>query len=183
MDLEILETETQVIGTTGIKLYDITPMDYFSKTQTPLSKSSVFRAELWRRRHRNTNGNGGENPSFGKYHTGSNGFLSQTPADSSTNVDIETVLTRNMSQDDLKKLIEHQMVEAMKLVRLYTHKADDGSSGGSFEDLVELSGLNETCASLDVSVRKTPEFSSAKRRRSKSCKTVKQRGHVRRITL
>lgn len=186
MNVEASQHEdADTIGTANINLYDITPMDYFSKTQTPLSKSSVFRAELWRRRHRQTNGSGGAMSSAcGDYDGARNGVYSQTPKDAAPEVDIETVLTRNMSQDDLKRLIEHQMVEALKLVQMYTMRADDGSSGvDSLEDIVDESGLNETCAALDVSVRRTPKYSTKKQRRSKSRKIVKEQGHCRRITM
>lgn len=183
MELKAHQTDAD-IRPAGIMLYDISPMDYFSKTQTRLSKSSVFRAELWRRRHLQTNGNGGGSSAYGGYYNGArNGFNTQTNTGSCTDVDIETVLTRNMSQEDLKKLIEHQMVEAIKLVRFYSLRTDNGRNVGSFDDLVELVGLSEKRISTDLSVNRTPEFSSKKKRQPKSCKMAKQRGHDRRISL
>lgn len=164
-------TEATLITTSDIKLYDITPMDYFSKTQTPLSKSQVFRDELWRRRHRQTNGSGTSSSACGDH----NG-----PNCKSEGVDIETVLTRNMSKEDLKRLIEHQMVEAMKLVRLYSTK-DDGSGSDNSIDFAGSTMLSESCTSINISVSRTPDF-PAQRRRIKSCKIVKQRNQ-RRITL
>lgn len=155
------------LETDDIKLYDITPMDYYSKTQTHLSKSQIFRDELWRRRHTQTHGNGGS------------GSSSTSSTDS---VDIESVLTRNMSQDDLKRLIEHQMVEAMKLTRLWTYNKESDSNDEAQAEMEGLkSVLTKSCASLDVSVRQTADF-PVKRRRSKSCKISKAK-NTRRISL
>lgn len=84
-------------GNIIVKLLDITAMDYYSKSETDFSKSKTFRDELWRRRHiihKNTD---------------------------SCDFDIEEVFTRNMNQDDLKKLLQHQMDEAVKLMNFYSH--------------------------------------------------------------
>lgn len=80
-----------------VKLIDITTMDYYSKSETAFSKSKAFRDELWRRRytcHKNRE---------------------------SCNFDIEEVFTRNMNQDDLKKLLQSQMDEAIKLMDFYNN--------------------------------------------------------------
>lgn len=173
---------TTTSETDDIKLYDITPMDYFSKTQAPLSKSQIFRDELWRRRHTNTT-NGSNGKAHGNGHAGGGGGSGSTSASSSTDsVDIETVLTRNMSSDDLKRLIEHQMVEAMKLTRLWTYKESDSNDEAIAEMEEVESVLSKSCASLDVSVRRTAEFSATKRRRTKSTKIAKAK-NTRRISL
>lgn len=163
--------------TDDIKLYDITPMDYFSKTQAPLSKSQIFRDELWRRRHTHTT-----NGSNGKAHGNGHHSGSSSASSSTDSVDIETVLTRNMSSDDLKRLIEHQMVEAMKLTRLWTYKESDSNDEANAEMEEVESVLSKSCASLDVSVRRTAEFSATKRRRTKSTKIAKAK-NTRRISL
>lgn len=168
-----LSTETE---TDDIKLYDITPMDYFSKSQMPLSKTAVFRDELWRRRNnsqthrKHSNGNA---PANGNANGTANGkdqlsasplpsHISSTPiASCSALTDIGSVLTRNMTSEDLKRLIEHQMVEAMKLTRLWTYRDSDSND----DTQAELeSVLNKSCASLNVSVRRTMDFSTRKRR-------------------
>lgn len=79
-------------STLNINLYDITPMDYFSRTQASFSKSKTFRDELWRRRHRN--------------HTASSN-------EKANKFDIEAIFTRKM---DMGKLIENQMAEVMKIL-------------------------------------------------------------------
>lgn len=189
-DNEACGTETD-----DIKLYDITPMDYFSKTQTPLSKSQIFRDELWRRRTRpasshtanGANGHGHAGPSGiggggGEGDGAGAGSGSSSASSSTDSVDIETVLTRNMSSDDLKRLIEHQMVEAMKLTRLWTYKDSDSNDEANAEMEEVESVLTKSCASLDVSMRRTAEFSAIKRRRSRATRITKAK-NTRRISL
>lgn len=165
------------IETDDIKLYDITPMDYYSKTQTALSKSQIFRDELWRRRHTQTL-SGGANGSGAASGSGSS-------SSSSDSVDIETVLTRNMSQDDLKRLIEHQMVEAMKLTRLWTYRESDSNDETQTQHELE-SLLSKSCASsLDVSMQRqqhTVDFPQRRQRRSRTRRISKSK-NSRRISL
>lgn len=85
-------SDLPVSSTLNINLYDITPMDYFSRTQASFSKSKTFRDELWRRRHRN--------------HTASSN-------EKANKFDIEAIFTRKM---DMGKLIENQMAEVMKIL-------------------------------------------------------------------
>lgn len=162
------------IETDDIKLYDITPMDYCSKSQSALSKSQIFRDELWRRRHTQTLSNSaGGCASNGGIASGSGSSSS-----SSESVDIETVLTRNMNQEDLRRLIEHQMVEAIKLTRMWSYKresdSNDESQTQSQRDTVDELDSFETSlnkswvASVDLSVRHTLDFPRERRRRSET---------------
>lgn len=183
MELQMSDSDAEIFTAAQIRLYDITPMDYFSKTKTHLSQSSVFRAELWRRRHRQSN-NGAGFSTIKSLNGGTKGFTSTPCLNSRTGVDIESVLTRNMNQEDLRNLIQHQAVEAMKLVRLYSLKSFNGRSrDDDDDDDIELIRLTETWASLDLSFRKTPsDISQEKQQTSKICKS-KQRGRPRKISF
>lgn len=151
-----------------IKLYDIAPIDYASKTNSALSKSQIFRDELWRRRHTSRVQRSNGAPAT----PGAAG----TPSDADAAVDIETVLTRNMGSDDLRRLIEHQMVEAMKLVRYWTYRESDSNDDATAEIEQMEAVLSQSSASLDVSVVQTAEFSSKKsRKRLKAKKSSKSK--------
>lgn len=153
--------QDDTIGTATIQLLDITPMDYFSKTQTPFSQSSVFRDELWRRRqHRQSNGFGEAmmSSACGDYDGARTG---QTPKYAAPELAIETVLTRKMSQVDLKKIIEQQMVEARKLMQMFTARAVDGSTRDSKSTATILRSRTVTVSGAALEVARLDETGAA----------------------
>lgn len=201
MEIKITEDLKELRSTTlcpaDIKLYPLTPMDYFSMTQTPLSKSQTFRAELWRRRHRQTNGGhttsivaaNGKTDAKNGVHASNGGGESRRNKDgvpavsngTTEHVDIESVLTRNMRQRDLKGLIDHQMIEALKLMRMFTERSGGGLD--TLDELEEMAMLNASRTSLNITVRKSPPSPTTRTsKRPKASKIVKAKNQ-RRITL
>lgn len=103
-----------------VDLLDISTMDYYSKSQTDFSKSKIFRAELWRRRHTLH-----KNRKSHKF-------------------DIEEVFTRHMNQDNLKKLLQHQMDEAIKLMNFYSEKNEQQTSHQVSVDDIDIKEITQT---------------------------------------